>query len=221
MLLSMQQPTPEPLSRFSPSFAGSLAEIVSPEKKFPPARDLDGLADDVAVFSYEQALRIQSRSHPVRPAIAPKADAAPGDASGRCILTPRTETIPSFGKCAPSPAASAFQAAGRRHSSVTIRLSAQESEQLHLRAVEAGLTVSAYLRSCALEVENLRTEVKATLAQLRSQSVSSQPVSPESNPQTNSESNPVSPVPHRLLIRSWLRSLLGFLTRPTRLKPQA
>jgi hypothetical protein len=52
--------------------------------------------------------------------------------------------------------------------SVTIRLSNAECAQLRKRAAEAGLTVSAYLRSCTFEAESLRALVKDTLAQLRS-----------------------------------------------------
>lgn len=55
----------------------------------------------------------------------------------------------------------------RKTSSVTIRLSKSDCERLRLRAAEAGLTVSAYLRSCAFEVESLRTQVKQALAQIR------------------------------------------------------
>jgi hypothetical protein len=51
--------------------------------------------------------------------------------------------------------------------SVTIRVSQAEADQLHGRAAEAGLTVSAYLRSCTFEVERLRALVKETMAQLR------------------------------------------------------
>jgi hypothetical protein len=54
-----------------------------------------------------------------------------------------------------------------KRASITIRLSEPECAQLRQRAAEAGLTVSAYLRSCAFEVETLRTQVKQTLAQLR------------------------------------------------------
>ena len=36
------------------------------------------------------------------------------------------------------------------------------------RAAEAGLTVSAYLRSCVFEVEDLRAQVKQALAEMRS-----------------------------------------------------
>lgn len=71
-----------------------------------------------------------------------------------------------------------FQTKGNVHSptalennlksaSVTIRLSEVESAQLRQRAAEAGLTVSAYLRSCTFEAESLRAQVKEALAQLR------------------------------------------------------
>ena len=54
-----------------------------------------------------------------------------------------------------------------RTASVTIRLSKAECARLHQRAAEAGLTVSAYLRSCALEAEALRAQVKLALAELK------------------------------------------------------
>jgi len=50
---------------------------------------------------------------------------------------------------------------------VTIRLSEAECARLRRRATEAGLTVSAYLRSCALEADKLRAQVKAALAELK------------------------------------------------------
>jgi hypothetical protein len=55
-----------------------------------------------------------------------------------------------------------------KSASITIRLSKAECAQLRKRAAEAGLTVSAYLRSCTFEAESLRALVKDTLAQLRS-----------------------------------------------------
>ena len=54
-----------------------------------------------------------------------------------------------------------------RSASVTIRLSKAESAKLHQRAGESGLTVSAYLRACALEAETLRAQVKQALAELK------------------------------------------------------
>jgi hypothetical protein len=55
----------------------------------------------------------------------------------------------------------------RKCASVTVRLTAEENDRLRHRAAEARLTVSAYLRSCAFEVESLRAEVKQTLSTLR------------------------------------------------------
>jgi hypothetical protein len=59
-------------------------------------------------------------------------------------------------------------AENRKSASITIRLSKPECAQLHQRATAAGLTVSAYLRSCVFEAESLRAQVVETLAQLRS-----------------------------------------------------
>src|SRR5262249_55957192 len=58
--------------------------------------------------------------------------------------------------------------AALRTASVTIRLSKAECTRLHQRAAEAGLTVSAYLRSCVLEADALRAQVKEALAQIKS-----------------------------------------------------
>jgi hypothetical protein len=55
----------------------------------------------------------------------------------------------------------------KKCASITIRMSEGECEQLKRRAAEAGLTISAYLRSCAFEAEALRAEVKKTLAEMR------------------------------------------------------
>jgi hypothetical protein len=59
--------------------------------------------------------------------------------------------------------------------SVTIRLSQAEYAQLRTRAAEAGLTVSAYLRSCTFEAESLRAMVKDTLARLRTGAPAEEP----------------------------------------------
>jgi predicted DNA binding CopG/RHH family protein len=62
----------------------------------------------------------------------------------------------------------------RKRASITIRLSEEECEQLHKRAAEAGLTVSAYLRSCTIEAEALRAQVKEALAGLRTAAVATE-----------------------------------------------
>jgi hypothetical protein len=84
-----------------------------------------------------------------------------------------------------------------KDASITIRMSKAECAQLHRRAAEAGLTVSAYLRSCTFEAESLRAMVKDTLAQLRS---------------ATSPAKPAHPAPHRRLwfdrLTRWLAGLL-------------
>jgi hypothetical protein len=54
----------------------------------------------------------------------------------------------------PSPEITPHQAA------LTIRVSAQEQALIKARAVEANLSISAYLRQCALEVEQLRMQLQ-------------------------------------------------------------
>jgi hypothetical protein len=132
-----------------PSFASFLASLAAPPQPVTPqhanqAWDNDQLADDIATFSYEQALRTQGRPS--------ASDPEPGSES------PQSQP----GRSASAPTDSTLKRA-----SITIRMSGPECAQLRRRAAEAGLTVSAYLRSCAFEVETLRTQVKEALAQLR------------------------------------------------------
>ena len=135
------------------SFAGLLASLATPASVGPPPKaepgwDDDALADDVASISYERALRTHARSR------SAELGTPAADSSRHRSPTENPELT-----AAPKPL---------KNASITIRLSEPECEQLRARAAEAGLTVSAYLRSCTLEVESLRAQVKETLAQLRS-----------------------------------------------------
>jgi hypothetical protein len=56
----------------------------------------------------------------------------------------------------------------QRHAVVSIRMNDMEFDRLRLRAAESGLSVSAYMRSCVLDAEHLRTQVKQALAEMRS-----------------------------------------------------
>jgi hypothetical protein len=49
---------------------------------------------------------------------------------------------------------------------MSLRVAASEQALIKARAAEAGLSASAYLRQCALEVEKLRAQVHHTLAVL-------------------------------------------------------
>src|SRR5215472_288648 len=128
-----------------PSFAGLLATMAAPQGKASilgetPWND-DGLADDVASITYEHALRAHARMRPEVPEAGP---------------TMRDNSPNAAGPAKPLKSAS-----------ITIRLSEPECAQLRQRATEAGMTISAYLRSCTLEVESLRAQVKQTLAEIR------------------------------------------------------
>ncbi|HEY1802945.1 MAG TPA: hypothetical protein VGG45_00550, partial [Terracidiphilus sp.] len=163
MLEAMQQPaTATP----SPTFAGMLASLAAPGQKRPPARDLDGLEDDVATLSYERALRAHGRYR--APAADERALALATDAGSVRIFEagPMEDDVPAPAVHAAEPppeaAQEAFLPAGRnlKCASITIRVSKAECEQLRKRAAEAGLTVSAYMRSCTFEAESLRAMVK-------------------------------------------------------------
>jgi hypothetical protein len=149
-LRPMQAPAAAPPSPIPRSFAGLLADYAAPEKKFPHARDLDGLADDIATLSYEHALRAHARYHAEEPAAAPPAMRQPA---------PLPQVPPE-----PTPAR---EKEGRKCASITLRLTVEEDHLLRRRAAEAGMSISAYLRSCAFEVESLRAEVKQTISELR------------------------------------------------------
>ena len=54
-----------------------------------------------------------------------------------------------------------------RTASVTIWMTKTERARLRRRAAESGMTISTYLRSCALEADSLREQVKMALAELK------------------------------------------------------
>lgn len=161
MLHGMEQPAQSHPSPVSSSFAGLLATLTAPPSAGADAAPLwkeSELGEDVATLSYEQALRAHARYRP--------ADA--GDWAA----------LANEGKVAGTQARAEKLAAGEssgsqgcdgdlRKASVTVRLSRAELERLRRRAGEAGLTISAYLRSCTFEAEALRAQVKDALAELR------------------------------------------------------
>jgi hypothetical protein len=197
ILHAMQQTTAPSPSPTSPSFAGLLAALAAkaqnsgdpgdgplPQKK-KPAFDWndDGLEDDVITLSYERALRANARYHSPSPTDDSLTQAAnPG-------LTHRQEASPAASAATSQPAAppaakprpesdrscAAPLERNLKDASITIRMSQAECAQLRRRAAEAGLTVSAYLRSCTFETESLRAMVKDTLAQLRSATATAKP----------------------------------------------
>lgn len=168
----MQPPAHSPSSPAPPNFAGILAAIASPTVDNPELAKAwaeNELGDDVVTLSYERALSQHARYKPQpfpdrgdvpidwKPEPAARVDGA---------LTSLANRAPQDALAIPAPQ----DALDRdfRTTSVTFRLSKGECERLHQRAAEAGLTVSAYLRSCTIEAEALRAQVKEALAGLRS-----------------------------------------------------
>jgi hypothetical protein len=136
-------------------FASILANLAAPQPS-PAPRWEDELEDDVATLSYEQALKTHARYHtPVDRPMPPASETLDGAARFEAERTPPV-VFPA------PPLQRELKVA-----SITIRMSHAESEQLRKRATDAGLTISAYLRSCTFEVETLREMVKQTLAQLK------------------------------------------------------
>ncbi|MFY9853434.1 MAG: hypothetical protein WAK26_06100 [Terracidiphilus sp.] len=190
---SLSEPSPT-----SPSFAGLLAALAAPAqttgefsaKPSSPGRKSasnwndDDLADDVATISYENALKAHARYRPTDQSLTQ----LPDPVSFCFEEVPASVPLPAP-RIAAYPAPRAVANPGRefnrlptarferdlKESSITIRMSKAECAQLHGRAAEAGLTVSAYLRSCTFEVESLRAMVKDTLAQLSSAQTQARP----------------------------------------------
>lgn len=181
MLRAMQlQASPAP-SPASSTFAGLLAAL-SARPSAAAHRPDDGLADDVATLSYERALRAHARYR--APDLSDRTLTQPADAGSVRIFEalPANADSPAAtatAQAAPSSSASADPEAtpdistgpdrNLKCASITIRLSKAECAQLRQRAAEAGLTVSAYMRSCTFEAESLRALVRGTLAQLRNE----------------------------------------------------
>jgi hypothetical protein len=184
ILHSMQQTAEASSTPTSSSFAGLLAALTAPTPK--NAWNNDDLADDVGTLSYEHALRNHARSKPSEPVewgFAQAADfAATQTKEARQAREAQRASSASFAQteipaaepawneeAGPKPADDTFTMLDRNKkcASITIRLSKAECDQLRSRAQQAGLTVSAYLRSCTFEAEALRAQVKEVLAELR------------------------------------------------------
>ncbi|MDR3752670.1 MAG: hypothetical protein P4K93_03245 [Terracidiphilus sp.] len=170
MLQAMQQPAPSQPSSSLSSFAGLLATLASPRPSPPsdspddaPLWNSSDLGEDVVSLSYEQALRARARYRS-----AYRSDGSPIPPGG-LGLDAVADAVMEGVAADPVPVWEPAPAPDRdlRSASVTVRMSKAECERLHRRAAEAGLTVSAYLRSCALEAETLRAQVKQALAELK------------------------------------------------------
>ena len=151
---------------------GLLAALAAAKPTELPAWNDEELPQDVATLSYEHALRKHARykSQMSRIGTAKPTGIQP-DARVWALEAPLVRGLQVDGPPRQSAAVVPVSERDRKCASVTIRMSHAECEQLRERAAEAGLTISAYLRSCTFEAEALRAQVKQTLAELRSANV--------------------------------------------------
>jgi hypothetical protein len=168
----------------APSFAGLMVSLAAAGAE--PDWDIGALADDVAVLSEEGAQRNrESRRQPnaiieidldsqsgLAPAPPRKPPQCEHDSGWKRPTAVEKQHPLTIVEADGPPARTA--AKDLKRASITLRVTAAESAQLHARAAESGMTVSAYLRSCAFEVESLRAQVKDALAQMRKTSTTEQ-----------------------------------------------
>jgi predicted DNA binding CopG/RHH family protein len=138
---------PDPVSNESSGnavdFASMLKALTGASKEPDESWDMSALGEDVAAISYEQALRTHRRTRTEEP--------------GAQSIEPHSPA-----SIAPTEAKKI-----RKTASVTMRLTTNENAQLQERAADAGLSVSAYLRSCIFEAESLRAQVKEAVSHMR------------------------------------------------------
>jgi predicted DNA binding CopG/RHH family protein len=159
MQSSSQRAAPASSTPESSGFAGFLSALTSAASS--PGKTQwndDALADDVATLSYESALKAHSR---YRPAAEPLAEVAAATRPMEAKAQDSTSIAEPMRKCLN------LRAGEPKSTSITVRMSQAECAQLKQRAAEAGMTISAYLRSCTFEAEALRGQVKEALAGLR------------------------------------------------------
>jgi hypothetical protein len=171
MLQTMAQAAQSSPSPCTPSFSGLLASLTSGAKDkadHTAAWCDDELGDDVVTLSYERALRNHARYRPADCGDLPL-PASAGD-TVRNVKRTTPEIAAKNESVVAAQTGAAPQTASRRDlrtASVTLRLSDAECALVRQRAAEAELTVSAYLRSCVLEADALRAQVKEALAEMR------------------------------------------------------
>jgi hypothetical protein len=178
MLFSMQQTAVNTPSSAPSSFEGLLAALAAPTPR--TAWNNDDLAEDVATLSYEHALRAHARYSSADAGDfaftqtagleANQTAGAPQRGSAASAQSPALWAAPGWSEEREAKSAEDVSTAldrNKKCASITIRLSKTECDQLRRRASHAGLTVSAYLRSCTFEAEALRAQVKDVLAELR------------------------------------------------------
>ncbi len=131
-----------------------------------------GRSDPASAFNAEaiqpDKLSLSNAGPPVHTTALPETSVAPafGTVLAEALPT-EPDPNPDLGPLAlvwPAPPKN------ERQVSMSLRVAPSEQALIKARAAEAGLSVSAYLRQCALEVEKLRAQVHHTLALIEQKS---------------------------------------------------
>lgn len=181
----------------SVDFAGMLAKASMPERSARSwlAGDDFAINEEIVPLSYEQALKKHARRSSVSQTseridrvasllaetLAEKREQTAAEARKSAANLPAEYGSVSEiewpilevqeyqeAKSTPAPvAASLIRPSETKAVSITLRMSREEANQVHKRAADAGLTTSAYIRSCVCEAEVLRAQVKSALQEMR------------------------------------------------------
>jgi hypothetical protein len=112
-------------------------------------------------ISYEEALRPKRQKAPAKKRCAQQRKTAPvkqNQPAFRQVLAEKTAILPAAKKTTAA-------ALAPRTATLSVRITDAEQKLLKLRAAEAGLSASAYLRQCILDVDDLREQVRDLLAE--------------------------------------------------------
>jgi hypothetical protein len=132
--------------------------------------------EDLASLSYEHALRTPTRKRP-HPAANRIETSRFTNPSPKTAL-PKTAIPKSALAVQPSSKSletRPFEIAEPRQARTTIRFTAGENKLLRRRASENGIAISAYVRSCVLEVESLRAQVERLMTEMNIHPCAPQP----------------------------------------------
>ncbi len=134
-------------------FAGVVASALTRQTE---DASINAGMEDTFTLSYEDALRKHAR-RPLAEELAQITEMAAAELDAR-----RAAAAP-----APTEEEAPLSVPVTKAASITLRMSKEESALLRKRAAVAGISVSAYIRSCIFEAEELRTQVKNALAELK------------------------------------------------------
>jgi len=134
-----------------PRLVSSQHQEMSAEKALPP-RPREAFA-----FSPKTARAIPGPKKKLKTALKTRSKSSSRRAESKSLISPKHHELQL----------SRIDPAAQRRSVVSVRLTELELAQLRERAFESGISVSAYMRSCVLDTEQLRAQVKQALAEMR------------------------------------------------------